>query len=184
MPRPSDPHVEARILEAAQRLVHKGGENALSMRKIAAAAGTNTPAVYRRFRNKNEILRALTRRNQQTLFRVLEPCRSLTELADSALEFALTHPREYQLLTSGLISRVTDERPNIEFAMQRSAQWLGGQPKDHMGLVLALFALLHGTAMLLSSNNLNEEYKAGLRRAHKSAAESLIAEASHASRRA
>jgi AcrR family transcriptional regulator len=177
MPRQPDPHLEARILDAAQGLVHKGGEQALSMRKVAAAAGTNTPAVYRRFRNKNEILRALTTRNQQKLFRVLEPCRSLTELADSALEFAVTHPREYQILTSGLMSRVTDERPNIEFAMQRSAQWLGGQPRDHMRLVLALFALLHGTAMLLSSNNLTQEYEAELRRGYKAATESLVAEA-------
>lgn len=183
MPRQPDPYVEARILDAAQHLVHKGGENALSMRKVAAAAGTNTPALYRRFRNKKEILRALTRRNQQTLFQVLEPCRSLMELADSALEFALTHPREYQLLTSGLTSKVTDERPNIEFAMQRSAQWLGGQPKDHMRLVLALFALLHGTAMLLSSKGLNEEYETGMRRAYKSAAECLIAEAQCESKR-
>jgi hypothetical protein len=105
------------------------------------------------------------------------------ELADSALEFAFTHPREYQLLTSGLASKLTEERPNIEFAMQRSAQWLGGQPKDHMRLVLALFALMHGTAMLLSSNNLSEEYATGLRRAYKSATELLIAEAQRSMKR-
>jgi WHG domain-containing protein len=113
----------------------------------------------------------------------LEPCRSLAELTDSALEFALAHPREYQLLTSGLTSKVTDERPNIEFAMRRSAQWLGGQPRDHMGLVLALFALLHGTAILLSSKSLSEEYESGLRRAFKSAVESLIAEAQNSCKR-
>lgn len=182
-PRPN-PHVEARILEAAQRLVHQGGENALSMRKIAAAAGTNTPAVYRRFRDKNEILRALTRRNQQALFRVLEPCTSLMELATCALEFALAHPREYQLLTSGLISKVIDERPNIELAAQRSAEWLGGKPKDHMRLVLALLALLHGTAMLLISSNLTEEYAVEMRRGYKAAVEALIAQSKNLARHA
>jgi AcrR family transcriptional regulator len=174
MPRQPDPHVEARILDAAQRLVHRGGENALSMRKVAAAAGTNTPAVYRRFRNKRDILIAITRRAQQAIFQVIEPCRTLLEISECVLEFALAHPREYQLLTSGLISRTADENPNVDFVVRRSAEWLGGQPKDHVRFVLALFALTHGTAVLLASNRLTEEYRAELRRGYKAAAESLI----------
>lgn len=177
MPRQPDPHVEARILDAAARLVHRGGEKALSMRKVAAAANTNTPAVYRRFRDKKDILRALTQRNQQTVLKVLEPCRSLMEISERALQFALEHPREYQLLTSGLVSRVSDDRPNIEFVMRRSAEWLGGQPKDHMRLVLALWALMHGTVMLLSSTNLSREYEIELHCGYKAATESLIAQA-------
>ena len=59
MARHSDPDLEARILQAARRLWHKGGESALSMRAIAKAAGTNTPAMYRRFRTRADILRAL-----------------------------------------------------------------------------------------------------------------------------
>lgn len=184
MPRQPDPHVEERILDAAQRLVHRGGENAVSLRKVAAAAGTNTPAVYRRFRDKKDILRALTRRNQQAMFKAIEPCRSLIEIAECALEFALSRPREYQLLTSGLISKVTDERPNIELAMRRSSEWLGGAPKDHMRLVLSLLALLHGTATLLNSNNLTDEYAVELRRGYKAAVESLIAESQRSSKRA
>ena len=50
MPRPPDPDLEERILKAARKLWKKGGENALTMRAVAKAAGTkNTPAVYRRF---------------------------------------------------------------------------------------------------------------------------------------
>ena len=52
MPRQIDPEVEGRIIQAARKLWHKGGEKALSMRAVAKAAGTNTPAVYRRFRNR------------------------------------------------------------------------------------------------------------------------------------
>ena len=59
MPRHSDPELEGRILNAARKLWHKGGETALSMRAVAKAAGTNTPAVYRRFRTREQILRAL-----------------------------------------------------------------------------------------------------------------------------
>jgi len=62
MARHSDPEVEVRILRAARDLWHEGGEAALSMRAVAKAAGTNTPAVYRRFRTREDILRALVLR--------------------------------------------------------------------------------------------------------------------------
>lgn len=62
MPRRPDPDLEGKILNAAQRLWKKGGETALTMRRVAQAAGTNTPAVYRRFRDREDILRALLQR--------------------------------------------------------------------------------------------------------------------------
>ena len=49
MPRHPDPDLEDRILSAAQRLWTRGGEKSLTMRAVARAARTNTPAVYRRF---------------------------------------------------------------------------------------------------------------------------------------
>ncbi len=55
MPRRPDPDLEGKILDAAQKLWKKGGEKALTMRTVARAAGTNTPAVYRRFRDRDDI---------------------------------------------------------------------------------------------------------------------------------
>src|SRR5713226_3827376 len=103
MPRHIDPEVEERILQAARRLWHKGGESALNMRAVANAAGTNTPAVYRRFRNREDILRALVRYYQQELFKVFQHCGSLQELSQAYIDFALHRPREYELLNSGLV---------------------------------------------------------------------------------
>ena len=65
MPRHIDPDLEGRILEAARKLWRKGGEKSLSMRTIAKLAGTNTPALYRRFRNRDDILRAMVQSYQQ-----------------------------------------------------------------------------------------------------------------------
>ena len=59
MPRRPNPDLEAKILRAAQKLWKKGGEDALTMRAVAEAAGTNTPSLYRRFRNRDDILRGL-----------------------------------------------------------------------------------------------------------------------------
>lgn len=178
MPRQADPDLEVRILNAAEKLWHRGGEKALSMRRVAVAAGTNTPAVYRRFRNRKDILRAIVQRNQQALFQVLQPCSSLQEASQSALEFALSHQREYELITSGLISRIDEKRPNLEFMMKRSAEWLGGVPEDHSGLVLALWSLLHGTAMLLIAKTIPAQHTAELLSVFTAAVDALVSKAS------
>jgi len=148
MARHSDPEVEVRILRAARDLWHEGGEAALSMRAVAKAAGTNTPAVYRRFRTREDILRALVLRYQGQLYKQLVACQSLTDLAKAFLDFALRQPREYELMMSGLLVRMTEERPNIDLLAHRCAEWFGGTARDHQELVLAMVSLAHGTAML------------------------------------
>ncbi len=119
------------------------------MRTVARSARTNTPAIYRRFRNRDEMLRALVRRIQQELFEALQACTSPEEAGWRTLEFAMAHRREYELLTAGLLSRIKEPQPNFDFMKKRCAEWLGGSPQDYNRLVLALFAAVHGTAMLL-----------------------------------
>jgi len=148
MPRHVDPEVVGRILQAAQKLWHKGGEKALSMRAVAKAAGTNTPAVYRRFRSREELLRALVARFSRDLYGVLEPSRTHQEFAQAYLKFALGRPREYEVINSGLLAKL-DDRPNFDFAAKRSADWLGGAPEEHRRLIFAIAALAHGTAMYI-----------------------------------
>jgi AcrR family transcriptional regulator len=126
------------------------------MRSIAAIAQTNTPAVYRRFRNRDAILRALVESYQRELFEAVEPCRSLEEVAECVLNFALRHPREYELMMSGLLAKITKSRPNLEFVVAKSAKWLGGSPEDQRVLVLTVWSLMHGTIMLTISGTLPE----------------------------
>jgi len=175
MSRHIDPEVEERILQAARKLWHKGGEKALSMRAVAKAAGTNTPAVYRRFRNREEILRTLVSYYQQEFFKVLQPCHSLQEVGQAYLDFVLGRPREYLLMNSGLIGRVSKTRPNLDFVMERTSEWLGGAPGEHAPLVLALWALAHGAAMLRVSGSVQEENFPRLREAFVQAVDILVA---------
>jgi len=51
-------------------------------------------------------------------------------------------------MMSGLLGRMTEERPNIDLLAQRCAEWFGGTARDHQELVLAIVSLAHGTAML------------------------------------
>ena len=178
MPRHADPVVEERVIHAARKLWAKGGYDALSMRALAKAARTNTPAIYRRFRNKKDLLRAIVRRAQQDLFVVLEPCTSFQEAAERTLAFALANAHDYELVSSGLFSKVGGPRPNVEFMKQRSGEWLGGSPENHTGFVLALWALVHGTAMLLISKAVTEQYAIELRSAVRAAVETMVRSAS------
>jgi hypothetical protein len=41
--------------------------------------------------------------------------------------------------------------------LRQSAEWLGGSPEDHKGLVLAAWSLLHGTAMLNITGTYRDE---------------------------
>jgi AcrR family transcriptional regulator len=175
MPRPINPELEDRILQAARKLWHKGGESALNMRAVAKAAGTNTPAVYRRFRNREEILRALVSYYQHETFKVFRHCRSLEDLGQAYIDFVLRHPREYLLMNSGLLGRVSKARPNLDFVIAQSSEWLGGAPGEHAPLVFALWALSHGTAMLKVSGSVREEDFPKLREAFTRTIDILVA---------
>ncbi|MGA8236889.1 MAG: helix-turn-helix domain-containing protein, partial [Candidatus Sulfotelmatobacter sp.] len=97
MPRRADPDLEDKILDAAQKLWKKGGEKALTMRTVARAAGTNTPAVYRRFRDRDDILRGLLQRIRWEIAAQLEGISSPEEGCERYLDYAVSHPREYAL---------------------------------------------------------------------------------------
>ena len=174
MPRHADPAVEERVIHAARRLWAKGGYDSLSMRAVARAARTNTPAIYRRFRDKKDILRAIVERAQRELFAVLEPCTSFEEAAAGVLSFALANEHDYELVSSGLFAKVGGPRPNVEFMKQRAADWMGGSPEDHTGLVLSLWALIHGTATLLISRAVSGDYAAELRSVFPASVETLV----------
>jgi AcrR family transcriptional regulator len=174
MPRHPDPRVEERILNAATKLFLQGGEKALSMRVLARAARTNTPAVYRRFRNRKEILRALVKRSQRELFAVLEPCRSFHEATLCTVKFIIDHHHEYQLVSGGVFNWIDEPRLNLELMKRRSAEWLGGTPEQHTRLVLSLWALVHGTGTLLSSKTIPALHENDLRAAFAAAVDLLV----------
>jgi AcrR family transcriptional regulator len=174
MPRHSDPAVEGRILEAARKLWRKGGEKSLNMRAVAKLAGTNTPAVYRRYRNREEILRALVESYQQEVARQLQPCSSIQEMAQKYANYALKYPQEHHLMMSGLLARMTKLRPNFEFALSRTSEWLGGDAKDHRKLMLAIVALIDGVVLLRSTGWVREEDVPALRAGFTKALDVLV----------
>lgn len=185
MPRHPDPGLEERILNAALKLWRKGAEKTLTMRAVAKAAGTNTPAVYRRFKDRRDILHALMRRLQKDVAEVVRPCQSAEEACERYLEFALSHPHEYELfyehayqLPGPTRGPIREHRPTMALVEAKLAERLGGSPEDHARLALALWAMAHGTAMLLISKSIPAEHADELRSVFSSTIEGMVRSAS------
>ena len=151
MPRHPDPEVEKRILTAASRLWARGGEKALTMRAVASAAETTTPTVYERYRDRAEILRALRLQTRRQLFAALSPTRTLAEAVQRYLDFALENSHGYEVLFDGVgrPPSLHEPWPSFNLMRQRLTERLGGSPRQHNRLMLAIWALMHGTAMLI-----------------------------------
>jgi AcrR family transcriptional regulator len=145
MPRRMNPELEGRVLEAARNLWHRGGEKALTMRKVAKLAKTNPPALYRRFRDRDDILKALVESYQTEFLEAVEPSQSIPEFARRLLETALERPREFELFMWVLRQKVTKSRPVVQLFLKRCAETLGGSPEDHLALALVLGSLVRGT---------------------------------------
>jgi AcrR family transcriptional regulator len=189
MPRQPDPDLENRILNAARQLWKKGAGKALTMRAVARAARTNTPAVYRRFHHREDILRALLQRTRQEIFQQLEQASAVEEACERYVDFALTHPHEYELyyqheyelLFSASPARgatlnqtLKQERPAVELMKAKLAAQLGGSPDDYIGLTLALWALLHGTVLLLITKTIQPQHSAEMRSVCRISVETLL----------
>ncbi len=151
MPRHPDPDLEQRILGAASRLWARGGEKLLTMRAVATAAGTTTPTVYERYRDRDDILRALRIKTRDELFTILSRTRTLRETIHKQLEFALQNTHAYEVLFDGVGKHPSlhEPWPSFNLMRERLAAQLGGTPRQHNRLMLAIWSLTHGTAMLI-----------------------------------
>jgi AcrR family transcriptional regulator len=187
MPRHPDPDLEERILKAAQTLWKRGGDEALTMRGVARAAGTNTPAVYRRFKDRQDLVRAL-------LLRIVDRTRqhfvttTVEGMAEAYVDSALKQPHEYELFYSyshwlsprkdprspSRVRPIRESRPNFAFVERQLAERLGGEPEDHTQLALAVWATLHGTTTLLLSKSIPEGHEDQLRTACRCAVKALL----------
>jgi AcrR family transcriptional regulator len=151
LPRHPDPDLEQRILDAASRLWARGGEKALTMRAVAKAAATTTPTVYERYRDRDDILTALRLQTRRDLFAALSRTGTLREAVQRYLDFALGHSHAYEVLFDGVgkSPSLHEPWPSFNLMRERLAKRLGGTPREHTRLMLALWSLMHGAAMLI-----------------------------------
>ena len=151
MPRHPDPHLEQRILDAASRLWARGGEKALTMRAVARASGTTTPTVYERYRDREDILLALRIKTRTELFAAVSRARTLRHAVQRYVGFALAHSHAYEVLFDGVARppSLYERWPTFNLIRERVTERLGGTPRQHTRLMLSIWCLMHGTAMLI-----------------------------------
>lgn len=176
MPRQADPQLEQRILDAACRLWSRGGEKTLTMRGIAKAAGTTTPTLYERYRDREEILGAVRTETRIKLFAAVSPTRTFAEACSRYLEFALEHSHAYEVLFDRFAEppSLHEPWPTFNLMRLRVAQRLGGDPRKHTRLMLSLWSLMHGTAMLMIRGGVRGPLRAQMVYACLDAVESIV----------
>lgn len=185
MPRQPDPDLEDRILSAAHVLWKRGGEKSLTMRAVARAARTNTPAVYRRFKDRRDLVRGLLRHIGTRIRRHFEVGDTIEAMAEAYVEYGLKLPHEYELFytyaremnppkESGAPRPIREYRPNFALLEQLLAKRLGGAPEDHTQLALAIWSTLHGTTMLLLTKAIPSGHAEEMRSACRSAVKTLL----------
>ncbi|MDI4658497.1 TetR/AcrR family transcriptional regulator [Xanthobacter autotrophicus] len=157
----------ARILAEARHIVLEQGFEALTMRRIAEAAGYSAAALYLHFENREAIARELGESGMHSLLKALteaaasadEPVKRLRALALAYVGFARIEPETYRLIfmepsfaASALGGK--DEAGAAAFqllagafeALDRAGRLRPGQ--DLGGLALTFWILLHGTVSL------------------------------------
>ena len=149
------------------------------MRGVANAAGTTTPTVYERYRDRDDILRAVRIQTRAELFVTLSRTRSLVQACERYLDFAMAHPHAYEMLFDGFAQppSLYEPWPSFNLLRLRLTDRLGGTPRQHTRLMLSLWSLMHGTAMLLIRGGVSGVLRTQMFHSCLDAVEAVIAQA-------
>ncbi|HEX3811724.1 MAG TPA: TetR/AcrR family transcriptional regulator [Mycobacteriales bacterium] len=115
-PRLHDDALRTRLLEHAGRIVSEAGVGSLTLRGLAAAAGTSTTAVYALFGGKADLLEALWRasfdgfgRSQNEVPQSVDVLADLHALGLAYRSWALANPDLYGVMFGGTLVGFTLE---------------------------------------------------------------------------
>ena len=163
MARPRDEQGQ-RILEAASELLSKEGASALSVRRIAAAAGCSTMGLYSRFGGKDGVVDELYAEGFERLVEAMrqnpitdDPLADLRQGANCYRDTALANATHYMVMFGGAVPGFVPSDASHELAHQAfdrlvakvarctDAGLLEGSP-DHVAEVL--WGSIHGLVML------------------------------------
>ena len=147
-----DAQLTEHIVEKAHQLWSKHGEDAVTLRAVAKAAGTTTPSVYARFSTKEDLIAAVAERVNAGLAMAIVGSKSARQACENYLELAVAKSREYRLVFGpawGKVFRKERPRPGVIWTTQQLAREHGGPPEEYLLTAHALWYLLHGAASLL-----------------------------------
>ena len=159
-PRPHDDHLREQLLGIATDTIARTGTEGLSLRTLAADAGTSTSAVYQLFGSRAALLDAVYLRVLEEFNRAQsdvpmrdDPLEDLLELARAYRRWALENRNQFLVLVeritpsqevvAGAAGRAVPVEDRVRRAMDRGA--LSGPLEQ---VVLSLWAPVHGYTAL------------------------------------
>lgn len=176
MPRKPDPELETRIIDAALRLLDRGGEDAITMRAVAQEARTSTPTIYERFPDRDAVLRGVAQRATEELYSRLREFDAVEKLAREYLRFSCDHPLRFDLTveTFGERSVAGEARPVFELLKSRLTSEVGVSGSKCDDLALAIASLFIGTARGMVASGIHTRHANELKRASLTALQHLL----------
>jgi len=123
--------LRSRIAAAAQDLYLAEGLEGVSMRRVAERVGVSAPAIYRHFRNKQELLNEIVVEGLTILGNYLEPAleadtplERLRGMTERYLDFALEQPKYFEfafLIPNPESSQLAEEVTRPDYVTFRMA---------------------------------------------------------------
>lgn len=152
------------ILAAALRQVEREGLESLAIRAVATRLGLAPNALYRYFENLTALEAAVAEEARRQMLEAMEgvigrkgPAEAIRALSEAYLRFALERPHLFALYlkTYGAEEHTPQCVKNTEFFLKHVAKVYGEKRAADASHVL--WALLHGSAVLLDSGLVTQE---------------------------
>jgi AcrR family transcriptional regulator len=160
------------LIKAGMRAVAEDGPDGFSLRGVATRAGVTAPAVYRHFKDKDELLAAVAAECAERLAATVaaavadvrgDSLARFRAVGIAYVQFAVAHPEHFRALTvPGLFSKLPAEqagqmdafaaRQRLDLEAGQRAGEIADMPLDE--LMLAANSLVHGLAHLIVEGQL------------------------------
>ncbi|MFJ3403899.1 TetR/AcrR family transcriptional regulator [Promicromonospora sp. NPDC090134] len=161
-PRLHDDALRTRLLEVTSQVVSSDGESAVTVRKVAAEAGTSASAVYALLGSREALVGAVAeegfRRFAEHLAAVgqgEDPAVDLRDLGRAYRRFALADPHFYRVMFYRGVAPADREpaaavdSPTFRVLHDAAARVLRGAPPEHvLTAAVGLWGLVHGLVSL------------------------------------
>lgn len=145
------------IIQRALELLETHGVERLTLQQLAASLGIQAPSLYRYFRNKNDLLRAVNSITSERLVAAIRaaaagagPEERMLHMAQAYRAFAHHHPITYALAFSGSrpdLQPAPEVLEGLVLPVQAAMARLVGS-EDSLPALRGVWALIHGFVSL------------------------------------
>jgi AcrR family transcriptional regulator len=166
MPRKADPQLEQAIVTAALRLLDKRGLEAVTIRDVAKVAGTTTPTLYERFKDRDALLIAVLDRIATEMREQMEKTRTVEAIGEVFLDYCARFPNRFEFLHRVWPPTLPTNRrrPTYELAVSRLQSQYGHSLKASQDIASSMMAILLGTSIFMIGSGTKTQFAARSRR--------------------